>query len=177
MVNSKSMTRDDYDQTLLGGETSPIKAIAATRPVIIIDEPHRFPRNKVTYKAIEQMKPQLIVRFGATFPQITIGRGKNKKTVTDYYRGKPQFNLNAIDSFNQGLVKAIDINYPDITEQEASRLYKVKKVGNQLTLSRGGKEYTLNKGENLANIDEGFAGDITYAGSKELSNGLELKPE
>lgn len=177
MVNSKSMTRDDYDQTLLGGETSPIKAIAATRPVIIIDEPHRFPRNKVTYKAIEKMKPQLIVRFGATFPQTTIGRGKNKKTVTDYYRGKPQFNLNAIDSFNQGLVKAIDINYPDITEQEASRLYKVKKVGNQLTLSRGGKEYTLNKGENLANIDEGFAGDITYAGSKELSNGLELKPD
>lgn len=177
MVNSKSMTRDDYDQTLLGGETSPIKAIAATRPVIIIDEPHRFPRNKVTYKAIEQMKPQLIVRFGATFPQTTIGRGKNKKTVTDYYRGKPQFNLNAIDSFNQGLVKAIDINYPDITEQEASRLYKVKKVGNQLTLSRGGKEYTLNKGENLANIDEGFEGDITYAGSKELSNGLELKPD
>lgn len=177
MVNSKSMTRDDYDQTLLGGETSPIKAIAATRPVIIIDEPHRFPRNKVTYKAIEQMKPQLIVRFGATFPQTTIGRGKNKKTVTDYYRGKPQFNLNAIDSFNQGLVKAIDINYPDITEQEASRLYKVKKVGNQLTLSRGGKEYTLNKGENLANIDEGFAGDITYTGSKELSNGLELKPD
>ena len=145
MVNSKSMTRDDYDQTLLGGETSPIKAIAATRPVIIIDEPHRFPRNKVTYKAIEQMKPQLIVRFGATFPQTTIGRGKNKKTVTDYYRDKPQFNLNAIDSFNQELVKAIDINYPDITEQEASRLYKVKKVGNQLTLSRGRKEYTLNK--------------------------------
>lgn len=176
MVNSKSMT-DDYDQTLLGGETSPIKAIAATRPVVIIDEPHRFPRNKVTYKAIEKMKPQLIVRFGATFPQKTTGRGKNKKTVTDYYRGKPQFTLNAIDSFNQGLVKAIDINYPDITEQEANRLYKVKKIGNQLVLSRGGKDYILNKGENLANIDEGFAGDITYAGSKELSNGLELKPD
>src|SRR5699024_12301054 len=70
MVNSKSMT-DDYDQTLLGGETSPIKAIAATRPVLIIDEPHRFPRNKVTYKAIEKMKPQLIVRFGVNFPQTT----------------------------------------------------------------------------------------------------------
>ena len=178
MVNSKSMTRDDYDQTLLGGETSPIKAIAATRPVIIIDEPHRFPRNKVTYKAIEKMKPQLIVRFGATFPQTTTGRGKNKKTVTDYYRGKPQFTLNAIDSFNQGLVKAIDINYPDITEQEANRLYKVKNVtAKQLTLSHGGKDYLIGQGENLANIDEGFAGDITYAGSKELSNGLELKPD
>ena len=122
--------------------------------MIIIDEPHRFPRNKVTYKAIEKMKPQLIVRFGATFPQTTTGRGKNIKTVTDYYRGKPQFTLNAIDSFNQGLVKAIDINYPDITEQEAKRLYKVKNVtAKQLTLSRGGKDYLISQGENLANID------------------------
>ncbi len=43
MLHSKSMHRDDYDQTLLGGETSPVKAIAATRPIVIIDEPHRFP--------------------------------------------------------------------------------------------------------------------------------------
>ena len=54
--------------------------------------------------------------------------------------------MNAIDSFNQGLVKAIDINYPDITEQEAKRLYKVKNVtAKQLTLSRGGKDYLINK--------------------------------
>ena len=178
MINSKSMKVSDYDQTLLGGETCPQKAIAAIRPVVIIDEPHRFPRDKTTYKAIEQLKPQLIVRFGATFPQTTTGRGKNKKTVTDYYRGKPQFTLNAIDSFNQGLVKGIDINYPDITEQEASRLYKVKNItAKQLTLSRNGKDYSVNKGENLADIDEGFAGDITYTGGKELSNGLELQPD
>lgn len=178
MINSKSMKASDYDQTLLGGETCPQKAIAATRPVVIIDEPHRFPRDKTTYKAIEQLNPQLIVRFGATFPQITTGRGKAKKTVIDYYRGKPQFTLNAIDSFNQGLVKGIDINYPDITEQEASRLYKIKNVtAKQLTLSRNGKDYSINKGENLADIDEGFAGDITYVGGKELSNGLELQPD
>ena len=62
------------------------------------------------------MKPQLIVRFGATFPQTMTGKGKNKRTIIDYYRGEPQFTLNAIDSFNQGLVKAIDINYPEISE-------------------------------------------------------------
>lgn len=50
MLHSKSMHRDDYDQTLLGGETSPIKAIAATRPVVIIDEPQRFPRGKSSMK-------------------------------------------------------------------------------------------------------------------------------
>ncbi|MFD3287282.1 DEAD/DEAH box helicase family protein, partial [Lactobacillus johnsonii] len=93
MLHSKSMHRDDYDQTLLGGETSPIKAIAATRPVVIIDEPQRFPRGKKFYEDIEEMKPQLIVRFGATFPETTIGRGKNKVTKIDYYRGEPQFNL------------------------------------------------------------------------------------
>ena len=125
LSKNSGMNKNDYDQTLLGGETNPIKAIAATRPVIIIDEPHRFPRNKATYKSIEKMKPQLIVRFGATFPQISTGRGSNKETINDYYRGVPQFTLNAIDSFNQGLVKAIDVNYPDITEQEAGRMYKV----------------------------------------------------
>jgi type III restriction enzyme len=178
LSKNSGMHKSDYDQTLLGGETNPMKAIAATRPVVIIDEPHRFPRDKVTYKSVEEMRPQLIVRFGATFPQVTTGRGKNKKTVTDYYRGKPQFTLNAIDSFNQGLVKAIDVNYPDITEQEASRLYKVKKVTTkQLTLLRGGKDYLINKGENLADVDEGFAGNITYAGGKELSNGLELQTD
>ena len=78
MLHSKSMHRDDYDQTLLGGETSPIKAIAATRPIVIIDEPHRFSRGKKFYNDIEEMKPQLIVRFGATFSEIITGRGHNK---------------------------------------------------------------------------------------------------
>lgn len=38
MLRSKSMSSDDYDQTLFGGETSPIEAIKNTRPVVIIDE-------------------------------------------------------------------------------------------------------------------------------------------
>ena len=176
LSKNSGMHKSDYDQTLLGGETDPMKAIAATRPIIIIDEPHRFPRDKITYKSIMEMNPQLVVRFGATFPQSTTGRGKNKKTVTDYYRGKAQYTLNAIDSFNQGLVKAIDINYPNITEQEANKRYKVKGVNaKQLILSRNGKEYVINRGEKLVDIDEGFASDITYAGGKELSNNLELQ--
>lgn len=177
MLHSKSMHRDDYDQTLLGGETSPIKAIAATRPVVIIDEPQRFPRGKKFYEDIKAMKPQLIVRFGATFPETTSGRGKNKVTKIDYYRGEPQFNLDAVDSFNQGLVKGIDIDYPDIPEEQASNLYKVKQVkAKELILSQGKKEYSLGVGENLADVDPGFQGDITYAGGTdhELSNGLAL---
>ncbi len=180
MLHSQSMHRDDYDQTLLGGETSPIKAIAATRPVVIIDEPQRFPRGKKFYEDIEQMEPQLIVRFGATFPEMTIGRGKNKVIKVDYYRGEPQFNLDAVDSFNQGLVKGIDIDYPDMPEEQANNLYKVKQVKTkELVLFKDGKEYPLSIGENLADVDPGFDGNITYSGGRdhELSNGLVLSKD
>lgn len=180
MLHSKSMHRNDYDQTLLGGETSPIKAIAATRPIVIIDEPHRFPRGKKFYEDIEELKPQLIARFGATFPEITIGRGKNKVTKVDYYRDKPQFNLDAVDSFNRGLVKGIDIDYPDIPEEQANDVYKVKQVKpKELILTKKGKDYSLNVGENLADIDSDFEGNITYVGGidRELSNGLSLSKD
>lgn len=177
MLHSKSMQRADYDQTLLGGETSPLKAIKTVRSVVIIDEPHRFTRDKKYYKDIEAIRPQLIVRFGATFPQITIGRGKDKETKIDYYRGKPQYNLNAINSFNQGLVKGIRISYPTITKEEASNLYKVKYVKpKELTLTKAGKDYTLERHESLGKIDKEFIGGITYEGGidHELSNGLAL---
>ncbi len=180
MLHSKSMHRDDYDQTLLGGETSPIKAISATRPVVIIDEPQRFPRGKKFYEDIEEMKPQLIVRFGATFPETASGRGKNKVTKVDYYRGEPQFNLDAVDSFNQGLVKGIDIDYPDMPEEQARNLYKVKQVKNkELILTKDKKEYSLSANENLADIDPDFAGNITYEGGRDhaLSNGLVLSKD
>lgn len=180
MLHSKSMHRDDYDQTLLGGETSPIKAIAATRPIIIIDEPHRFSRGKKFYDDIEEMKPQLIVRFGATFPEITAGRGHNKVKKTDYYRGEPQFNLNAVDSFNQGLVKGIDIDYPDMPEDQANNLYRVKKLKpKELTLTKDNKDYFLSVGESLADIDRGFSGNVTYDGGLDhkLSSGLSLSKD
>lgn len=180
MLHSKSMHRDDYDQTLLGGETSPIKAIAATRPIVIVDEPQRFPRGKKFYEDIKAMHPQLVVRFGATFPEITTGRGKNKVTKVDYYRGRPQFNLDAVDSFNQGLVKGIDIDYPDIPEEQAKNLYKVKQAKvKELILTKGSKDYSLKVGENLADVDAGFEGNITYAGGidRELSNGLTLSKD
>jgi type III restriction enzyme len=180
MLHSKSMHNDDYDQTLLGGETSPIRAIAATRPVVIIDEPQRFPRGKKFYDDIEDMKPQLIVRFGATFPETTTGRGKNKVTKVDYFRGEPQFNLNAVDSFNQGLVKGIDIDYPDMSKEQANNLYKVKQVkAKELILFKDGKDYLLNVGESLADVDSGFEGNITYVGGtdRELSNGLAVSKD
>lgn len=172
MLRSKSMTRDDYDQTLLSNITQPLAALEKTRPVLIIDEPHRFPRDGKNYGAIESLKPQTIIRFGATFPDIKTGRQIKK----DYYRGKPQYNLTAVKSFNQGLVKGIDIAYPKLTEEEAANIWKVDKVSaKELTLKKGNQLKTVSVGDNLADVDSAFEGDITYAGSKELSNGLTLE--
>lgn len=170
MLNSKSMVKD-YDQTLLSGLTRPLDALQAVCPIILVDEPHRFPRYKANYKAIEATQPQMIIRFGATFPKITVGKGKAAKEITDYYRKKPQYNLNAVRSFNEGLIKGIDISYPNITPEQAKDKYVVESVTvKQLVLKHGTTKRTINAGDDI-----GFDGDITYKGSKVLSSGLELK--
>lgn len=176
MLNSANMKKDDYDQTLIGGVTSPLVALQNTCPVIIVDEPHRFPRDKANYKAIQALNPQMIIRFGATFPTRTEGTGRNKVVIKDYYRNKPQFDLNAVESFNGGLVKGIDIYYPDLTETQARNTYKVQRVAaKELVLKQGQKEWTLGVGDNLAEVTSEFEGDVTYVGSKTLSNNLELE--
>lgn len=177
MLRSKNMTREDYDQTFLGGITSPMEAIKETNPILIMDEPHRFPRNKANYRHATSMDPQMIFRFGATFPEIIKGSGKNAVVIKDYYRGYPQFDLNAIESFNKGLVKGIDIYYPQITKEQSKNIYTVDTIKNkELILKQKGKTWKLNIGDPLSKVDSDFEGEITYEGStsRELSNGLEL---
>ena len=170
MLNSSSMKKE-YAQTLLSGWTTPIEGLQATRPIVMIDEPHRFPRDKANYKAITSVEPQMIIRFGATFPDIKVGKGRQAKIVKDYYRKQPQFNLNAVSSFNDGLVKGIDIYYPNVTEAEAQERYIVDSVtGQKLVLKHNSNLYTYKKGDDI-----GFDGDIYYEGAKRLSNGLELE--
>lgn len=168
--SGKNAGKDRFNQTLLSGFTRPLDAIQATRPIVMIDEPHRFPREGKYYKSIENTLPQLIIRFGATFPDKKIGKGKNAKIIKDYYREQPQFNLNAVSAFNDGLVKGIDIYYPNVTEEEAKERYVVESVTNkELVLKHKDTKYVISKGDDL-----GFEGDITYEGAKTLSNGLEL---
>src|SRR5699024_4368523 len=92
---------------------------------------------------------------------------------TDFYSKQPQFNLNAVSSFNGGLVKGIDVYYPNVTENEAKNQWIVDAVTTKkLVLKHDGKKYNFAKGDNI-----GFEGDIVYDGGTEkvLSNGLELE--
>ena len=173
---TSSLFKEDYDQTLFGSCSCPAKAISQTRPVLIIDEPHRLKRDGKSYKnIIEKINPQIIVRFGATFPEITIGSGRNAVKRKDYYRKAPIFDLGAVDSFNQGLVKAVDISFANLDEASAEKKYKVVALTNKkVTLRKDNRDFEINAGESLP---PEFEGNITYEGGNDkiLSNDLELQ--
>ena len=170
-----ALFKDDYDQTLFGGYACPIDAIKNTLPILIIDEPHRLKRDGKSYANImEKISPQVIIRFGATFPDIKTGKGTSSVIKKDFYRGTPQFDLGAVEAFNQDLVKGVDVQFPHLPENAADR-YRVKSVtGKELVLSKNNKEWLVKIGENLSMTGGRFEGDVRYDGNKQLSTGLEL---
>ncbi|MDR0536127.1 MAG: type III restriction-modification system endonuclease [Puniceicoccales bacterium] len=152
MLLSKSMTRDDYDQTLFGGLSCPVKALEQTRPIVIIDEPHRFKKDGKAYKAIEALNPQLIIRFGATFPNACDG-GKDYENLV--------YNLGSVQAFNDGLVKGIDIHYPNVDANAAGKQYKVKTVAKrekkvELIRESDGKVFEIKHGDTFPEEFDGM---------------------
>lgn len=173
--------RDDYDYGA-EGFYRPFDAIRATRPFVIIDEPHRFSRDQQAYKVIvEQIKPQCIIRFGATFPEITTGRRKNKVTVKDYQN--LLYDLNACKAFNQGLIKGVAKEHfePASKKEEKVKITSIDKnhkiVHFQFRQKNGGdKTFELGEGDALSVISNNFEGiTITAIGASfvEFSNGIE----
>ncbi|MDR2673483.1 MAG: type III restriction-modification system endonuclease [Opitutaceae bacterium] len=178
---------DDFDQTLFDNETRPAEAIKRTRPIVIIDEPHRVkPGDKAFENIKARFNPQLIIRFGATFPE-TGG-------VAQYFRNKPVYELGAVPAFNQGLVKAIDVVYPDIpgvTDPASALKFEVAEINSSggtksVTFKRVGRSaagaaqrITLHAGDPLSMLDKAFEGDVTLDVIKSktkasLSNEVEL---
>ncbi|EOS69723.1 type III restriction enzyme [Lachnospiraceae bacterium MD308] len=178
LTNAKMLTRDDYDYGA-EGFYRPLDAIAATRPIVLIDEPHRFSRTQKAFKVIlEEVRPQAILRFGATFPEVTTGRGRNKIAIKDYQN--LLYDLNACESFNQGLIKGIakehfepvsrkeeKVKIVSIDSRESVRL-QYRKKGEPV------KNVVLKKGDSLSIISTAFEG-ITIAAigrsTVEFSNG------
>lgn len=75
------LSRDDYGYAVEGFHR-PYNALKATRPFVIIDEPHKFSREQKAFGIIKsEIAPQCIIRFGATFPEMVIGKGKGKESV------------------------------------------------------------------------------------------------
>ena len=182
ITNGKLLTRDDYDQ-MLGEFHRPVDAIADTKPVLIIDEPHRVDRGSKSYAAlIENFRPQLVLRYGATFPELTIGKGKNKHSVKDYQ--ELIYNLTAADSFNMGLIKGVAKEHLELPGgKKAEKKVKVLSVvkGDSVKLKEtlsdnSSKTFTLHVGDSLGIVDVDLDGVIVDAVTKNsvcLSNGQE----
>ena len=171
--------RDDYDYGA-EGFYRPFDALRATKPVVIIDEPHRFSRDQKAFQVIiDEIQPQCIIRYGATFPEITTGRGRNKITIKDYQN--LLYDLNACESFNQGLIKGVaKEHFNPLSKQEEK--VKILSIASKdsVTFQRkkkdeGTKNFVLKTGDSLAIVSDAFEGiTITAitANTVEFSNGV-----
>lgn len=156
MLLSKATMAADYDQTVLGTASVPYEALRQTRPIVIIDEPHRFRRENRAYQTIlDEIQPLAIFRFGATFPKL------DRNGKTDY--NNLVFNLGSIEAFNEQLVKGVAIQYPQDTPGDTTRLRLTSLSASrpkQATFQNldTGKPLTLDLGESLSVADGAFAG-------------------
>lgn len=179
--SAKVLSREDYDTSVLDF-FRPFDALRSTRPFVIIDEPHKFDKANVTYKTIvKELAPQCIIRFGATFPTKTQGRGKNKIEVDDY--ANLLFDLTAKDALDQNLIKGVakeHLEIPDVSEEKVKVMSTTK--GTSVTLrhtkARNFVTRELSVGEPLSLISPDFAGlTISEIGTDSivLSNSQEKK--
>lgn len=178
LTNGNMLTRSDYDY-VVEGFYRPFDALKATKPVVIIDEPHRFSREQKAYKAIAtELCPQIIIRFGATFPEISVGTGHNRTRFKDF--NNLVYELNACDSFNLNLIKGVAKEHfePLSQKEEKVKLINVvSKTSVTFQFKKRGentKTYLLTPGDSLSVIDTAFEGVVISAIGKnfiELTNG------
>ncbi len=172
------LSRDDYGN-VVEGFYRPYNALKATRPFVIIDEPHKFSREQKAFGIIQkEIAPQCIIRFGATFPEVTIGKGKNKKTIKDYQN--LLYDLNACQSFNQGLIKGVAKEHFEPTSQKNEKIKLLSVNKNDSATFQYKQEdvptrsFQLRVGDSLSQIADELTGLTIQAIDKnsiELSNG------
>lgn len=181
LMSKATMEKSDYDQTLLGSYTQPYRALEETKSVLIIDEPHRFKKTNKTYKCIkEKIKPQMIIRLGATFPELSGGQKDYDNLI---------YNLGSCSAFNEQLIKGVEVEYlPELTQNDVGiKLHKIIKKPKSIILrnEQTKKNYTLEIGESLSVVDDNFQNIIVdeigkiddYANAVRLSNGQIIKKD
>lgn len=178
LTSGTMLTRDDYDYGV-EGYFKPFDAIKFTKPIVIIDEPHRFSKDQQAYKKIvSEIKPQFIIRYGATFPEIAVGKGRNKVIVKDY--GNLLYDLKACDAFNQNLIKGVAKEHfePLSKKYEKVKIVDIQSKTNvkfsHIKDGENTKQFLLTTGDMLSRISMDF-GSLSISGIGkdfvELSNG------
>ncbi|WP_293907720.1 type III restriction-modification system endonuclease [Sphingobacterium sp. UBA5670] len=174
---SKLLT-DTYDYGV-EGFYKPIEGIKATKPFVIIDEPHRFNKSQKAYDYIEKnICPQAIIRFGATFPDIEIGKGKAKVKRKDYQN--LLYDLSSFQAFNLNLIKGIAKEHLEPISQKQEKI-KITRIQSKLAVylqlikkHEPAKTFELKKGDSLGLVAielDGIVIDAITSSTIELSNG------
>ena len=168
MLLSKATMDNEYDQTLFGTFSNPYDTLNATRPIVIIDEPHKFKRENTAYKRlIERINPLCVIRFGATFPNLPKSEQKDYNNLV--------FNLGPLEAFNSNLVKGVATQ---MIEQESLDETKIKLLdiinspkSCVIRNVKTGKSFTLGVGDSLSIIDNKFSGiSISAIGKTEYDD-------
>ncbi|GAA9626895.1 type III restriction-modification system endonuclease [Helicobacter pylori] len=100
---------------LFNGAKSYMQALASIRPIVILDEPHRFLGDK-TKKYLEQLNALITLRFGATFK--------------DNYNNLI-YALDSKKAFDNGLVKSISVASVGESQEYFLELKETKKIQNE----------------------------------------------
>lgn len=165
MINSKTLA-DKFDVSLFDKYSIPMDAITATRPFMIIDEPHKFSQENITWENLQKMNPQIILRYGATFTQ-------TENLI---------YTLSAVDAFSKNLVKGV-IGHITEFEEGKNALVKItdtdgKEASFEVTEGATKKSIKIGKGDSLTRIHPQMTDLFLENINKSkviLSNGLEMK--
>ncbi|WQT62305.1 type III restriction-modification system endonuclease [Helicobacter pylori] len=104
---------------LFNGAKSYMQALASMRPIVIMDEPHRFLGDK-TKKYLEQLNALITLRFGATFKD-------------DYHN--LIYVLDSKKAFDNGLVKSISVASVGESDEYFLELKEANKKQNEATIN------------------------------------------
>ncbi|MCQ2662619.1 type III restriction-modification system endonuclease [Helicobacter pylori] len=104
---------------LFNGAKSYMQALASIRPIVILDEPHRFLGDK-TKKYLEQLNALITLRFGATFKD-------------DY--NNLIYALDSKKAFDNGLVKSISVASVGESDEYFLELKETNKKQNEATIN------------------------------------------
>ncbi|WQZ84609.1 type III restriction-modification system endonuclease [Helicobacter pylori] len=104
---------------LFNGAKSYMQALASMRPIVIMDEPHRFLGDK-TKKYLEQLNALITLRFGATFKD-------------DY--NNLIYALDSKKAFDDGLVKSISVASVGESDECFLELKEANKKQNEATIN------------------------------------------
>ena len=164
MINSETMQKS-FDKGLFDKYSVPFDALSAVKPFVIIDEPHKFSKANKTWENIQKIKPQIILRYGATF--------KEYENLI--------YTLTAVDAFNRNLVKGV-IGHITEFEDGKNAIVKLnntdgKEATFELIENNNKQSFKLTKKESLQKIHPAMEDLYVENLNKSkvvLSNGLEL---